>query len=132
MSSAPGQAAETEVIRQKIVVRDLIVPVYIGITESERASAQRLCLNLEVTVRSQEEVPDDIACVLHYGQLVSQLRKICQDTQAKLLERLAEEIATAVFAFPDVCDCRVKIEKIDRYADVAGIGIELERRRRGI
>lgn len=121
----------TSVSSQKIVLRDLMVPVRIGITEAERANPQRLCINMELTVMAQEEAPDEIGSVLHYGQLVSQVRKVCEDTQAKLLERLAEEIAAVAFAFEQVLICRTRVEKVDRYSDVAGIGIELERRRNG-
>jgi dihydroneopterin aldolase len=132
MSRTPIHSGETQLTDQKIVLRDLLVPVHIGITEKERASAQRLCINMELTVRTQEDLPDEIESVLHYGQLVSQVRNTCSETKANLLERLAEEISTVAFTFDQVLICRVRVEKIDRYADIAGIGVELERRRSGI
>jgi dihydroneopterin aldolase len=44
---------------------------------------------------------------------------------------LAEQVAANCFFDERIVSVRVRIEKLDRYADVGGIGIELERRRKG-
>jgi dihydroneopterin aldolase len=48
-----------------------------------------------------------------------------------LLETLAEGVAAACFFDARVTAAKVRIEKLDRYADVSGVGIEIERRRKG-
>ena len=121
--------AETEVTAQRLIVRDLSLSCRIGVTEDERARRQRIRLNLEVEVDPAPPENDRIAEVVHYGHLVNQVRRACLRAEVQLLETLAEEVAAACFFDARVMAARVRIEKLDRYADVGGVGIEIERRR---
>ncbi len=121
--------AETEVTAQRLIVRDLSLSCRIGVTEDERARRQRIRLNLEVEVEPAPPENDRIAEVVHYGHLVNQVRRACLRAEVQLLETLAEEVAAACFFDARVMAARVRIEKLDRYADVSGVGIEIERRR---
>ena len=120
---------ETDVAAQRIIVRDLSLSCRIGVTEDERARRQRIRLNLEIEVAPDPPRDDRIAEVVHYGHLVSRVRRACLTAEAQLLETLAEEVAAACFFDERILATRVRIEKLDRYADVGGVGIEIERRR---
>ncbi len=121
--------AETEITAQRLIVRDLSLSCRIGVTEDERARRQRIRINLEVEVVPAPPESDRIAEVVHYGHLVNQVRRACLRAEVQLLETLAEEVAAACFFDARVTAARVRIEKLDRYADVSGVGIEIERRR---
>jgi 7,8-dihydroneopterin aldolase/epimerase/oxygenase len=129
--AAPGHAAETEVTAQRIIVRDLSLSCRIGVTAEERARRQRIRLNLSLEVVPDPPTEDRIAEVVHYGHLVDRVRRTCLQANVQLLETLAEQVAANCFFDPRIVSVCVRIEKLDRYADVGGIGIELERRRRG-
>ena len=130
--SAPrGRAIETEVTAQRIIVRDLSLSCRIGVTEEERARRQRIRLNLRLAVEPAPPVEDRIAEVVHYGHLVDRVRRTCLRADVQLLETLAEQVIANCFFDDRIVSVRVRIEKLDRYADVGGIGIELERRRSG-
>lgn len=121
--------AETLITAQRILVRDLILPCHIGVSAKERSQLQRLCFNLELELVPKAPHKDQIDETVHYGHLVEKLRKVCDETKVKLIETLAEHIAAACFFDSRVLQTRVRIEKLDRYGDIGGIGIEIERRR---
>ncbi len=119
------------VTAQRILISDLTLPCRIGVTEEERAERQRLRFNLQLEVRPDPPREDKITEVVDYGRLVARIRGVCTEVEVRLLESLSERIAQACFLDPRVIGARVRIEKLDRYPDVDGIGSEFEYRRDG-
>ena len=114
---------------QRIILRDMTLSCAIGITKDERARPQRLRLNLKVGVLPERPSKDKVGEVVHYGHLAQKLRDVCAGTRARLLETLAQELAEACCQDPRVLVVSVRIEKLDRYADMGGIGVEIDYRR---
>ncbi len=127
-SQSDARAAIT-VTAQRILMSDLTLPCRIGVTEEERAERQRLRFNLELEVRPDPPREDKIAEVVDYAQLVARIRGVCAEVEYRLLESLSERVGQACFLDPRVIAARVRIEKLDRYPDVGGIGCEFEYRR---
>jgi dihydroneopterin aldolase len=116
--------------RQTIFVRDLTVTAHLGVSARERASAQRLRINLEAEVRLERPLDDDPKRIVDYRRLVPHIRELIANGTPHLLETLADQIAQATFADDARVEVvRVRIEKLDRYSDAAGIGIEVEHAR---
>jgi len=126
-NSEPGYT----VTAQRILMSDLTLPCRIGVTEEERAERQRLRINLVLEVRPDPPREDKIAEVVHYGHLVARIRDVCATVEVRLLESLSARIAEACFLDERVIGAKVRIEKLDRYPDVGGIGSEFEYRRNG-
>ena len=126
---SPSLESGTEVTVQRIIVRDLSLSCRIGVSDDERARRQRIRLNLQLEVRPEPPREDRIAEVVHYGHVVDRVRRACLRAEVQLLETPAEQVAAACFFDDRIRSVRVRIEKLDRYADVGGIGIEIERRR---
>ena len=124
-----GDRARSEVLSQRILIRDLTLSCSIGVSDEERARRQRLRINIELTVDYPPPTRDNIAEVVDYGKLAKAVRSHCLDTTFRLLETLAEELSDVCFGFAAVSESRVRIEKLDRYADIGGIGVEIARRR---
>ncbi|MEM7169371.1 MAG: dihydroneopterin aldolase [Pseudomonadota bacterium] len=116
-------------VAQRIVVKDHIFFVRIGVTEEERAKLQRLCLNLTIDLAPKPPSRDDIAEVLSYGLVIRLVRQVYRETEFKLLESLLESLAAKCFEFPGVTGTKMRLEKLDRYADTGAVGVEIERRR---
>lgn len=110
---------------QRIVVRDLIVSSKIGVSTEERSRPQRIRLNLEVETEPRVPMADKIVEVVNYGPLVGRVREICAGCTARLLETLAAEVAKTCFLDERVRVVSLRIEKLDRYPDVGGVGIEI-------
>ena len=121
-----GGAGSPAPAAQSIVVRDLTVQSSIGVSADERARPQRIRVMLEIEVEPKAPGEDKIAEVVDYGQLVGKVREVCTSTTARLLETLAGEIARACFFDARVRAVKVRIEKLDRYPDVSGVGVALE------
>ncbi|MFQ6017212.1 MAG: dihydroneopterin aldolase [Kiloniellaceae bacterium] len=128
---APENRPEMALGAQRIRLTDLTLDCRIGVTEEERAKRQRLRINIELEVRPEAPRQDRISEVVDYGPLVEKVRRVCAEAEFRLLESLAGRIAAACLFDPRVTRARVRIEKLDRYPDMRGIGCELEYRRPG-
>ncbi len=122
----PGGFGSPAPAAQSIVLRDLTVQSSIGVSADERARPQRIRVTLEIEVEPRAPGEDKIAEVVNYGQLVGEVREVCTGTTARLLETLAGEIARACFFDARVRAVKVRIEKLDRYPDVSGVGVAVE------
>lgn len=127
--SKAGTASNTKVQVQRMFVRDLTLSCHLGVTERERAKAQRIRVNVELEVMPQRPIDDDEHKIVDYRYVVPAVREIAQEGAPKLLETLADRIAERCFYDPRTRAVRVRIEKLDRYSDAAGVGIEIEHRR---
>lgn len=125
----PDTGPEISVTAQRILMSDLTLPCRIGVTEEERAERQRLRFNLELEIDPNPPREDKITEVVDYGRLVARIRSVSAEVEFRLLESLSEQVARACFFDARVIAARVRIEKLDRYPDVGGIGCEFEYRR---
>jgi dihydroneopterin aldolase len=119
----------TATTQQRILITDLILSCHIGWGDPERGAPQRLRFNVEIEVTPQRPLNEDISRTVDYSGLVKRIRTLCEERPVKLLETLAEDVADLCFDDPRVFSVRVRIEKPDRYAEAAGIGIEILRER---
>jgi dihydroneopterin aldolase len=128
-SGAGAERPETRVTAQRIRLTDITLPLHIGVTEAERADRQRVRIDIVMEVEPAPPVADKITEVVDYGRIVNRIREVCERAQYRLVESLAEELAEACFLDDQVLAVRVGILKLDRYADIGGVGCEIERRR---
>ena len=115
---------------QKVVIRDLTLSCSIGLSEDERARRQRLRFNLELEVQPKLPREDKITEVADYSGLVKRVRAACRESRARLVETLAGAVAEACFVDKRVRAVTLRIEKLDSYADIGGIGVEMLFKRR--
>lgn len=112
---------------RRIFLRDVAVPVQIGIHDFEKQGAQRLLFNVDLFVPLQQTTPqqDSIAEVLDYDFVRAIIHELATRAHINLQETLCDEIAARLLAHPLVVAVRVSTEKPDVYADCAGVGIEV-------
>ena len=115
---------------RRVFVKDLVLDCLIGIHRHERDGAQRVRINLDLEVReSKQPIEDRLSNVLCYEQLVARVRKLAVSGHVNLVETLAERIALLCLEEPEVAAAKVRVEKLDVFADAASVGIEISRRR---
>jgi dihydroneopterin aldolase len=124
--ASSGRTDRPTLAAQSLVLRGLTVQSSIGVSADERARPQRIGVTLEVEVDPRAPARDKIVEVVNYGQMVGRVRDVCTSTSARLLETLAGEIAQACFFDERVRAVKVRIEKLDRYPDVSGVGVAME------
>jgi dihydroneopterin aldolase len=112
----PRKAALPAPIR--CFVRDLVLDALIGVYDHERASPQRIRINLDLEVTGPGVTGED-------G--VAAVRALVGQGHVTLIETLAERIAERCLADTRVLSTRVRVEKLDVFPDAASVGVEIER-----
>lgn len=136
MSEAKEQVVRPSVemrrTTHRLFVRDLELDSHIGVRAHEQGRAQRVRINLELTVRdAADPLADRYKDVVCYDEVVSAVRRLVAAGHVNLVETLAERIAALCLEDPRVEAARVRVEKLDVYPDAQGVGVEIERLRRG-
>jgi dihydroneopterin aldolase len=120
-------AAAAKGIRH-LFVHDLMLACRIGVHAHERATAQRVRLNLDLgVVETGPALSDQLADVVDYEALVERVRSALGERHVNLVETLAEQVADLCLEDPRVRSARVRVEKLDAIAGAAAVGVEIER-----
>lgn len=112
--------------RYRLFLRDMEIVCRIGIHDFERATPQRVRINLSLWV-SRAEDGDRIADVLNYERIRDQIHHLAEQDHINLLETLAERILGFCLSEEQVHGARVTVEKPDIFPEMEGVGIEMER-----
>jgi 7,8-dihydroneopterin aldolase/epimerase/oxygenase len=131
---ARGIGAPDAARRLRLVfVRGLEVEARLGVHPHEKAMPQRVLIGVELAVTDDAapdaEGPDELARVVDYGAVVRAARRAATEGHVRLAETLAERIALAALSDPRVVRARVTVEKPEAFADVASVGVMVERMR---
>jgi dihydroneopterin aldolase len=103
----------------------------VGVYEHERRYEQRIVVSLELEVRDHYDgASDELGGVYDYDHAIGAVRTTVESRHFNLLETLAERIAEAVLAHPDVARVKVRIAKPDVLIACKAVGIEISREQR--
>ena len=96
-----------------IRVIDLEVYARIGVPEAERIEPQRLLISLEMSVDSfaRAAATDDLAGTINYAEVAERVKQVTAKRERKLIETLAEEIATDILKTYPVQKIVLEIKK---------------------
>ena len=128
-------ASSTRALRH-VFLRDMVLSASIGVHPHEHADAQRIRINVDLGVEddgarslSRARVGrDELSRVVDYEKIAATVRAIVAAGHVRLVETLAERIAEACLADRRVHLVRIRVEKLDVFADAAAAGVEIERR----
>lgn len=130
-----------------VFIRDLCLLASIGVHRHEHAAKQRIRINIDLGVEDdgaralsrpavgrqdggrQEGGRDELARVVDYEKLAADTRALVAGGHVRLVETLAERIAEQCLTDPRVHLARIRVEKLDVFADTASVGVEIERQR---
>ncbi len=110
----------------KVCVRDLILPMRIGIWSEEQHIAQRVRFTVELWVSPGGHRPGDLSSVISYDFIIDGIKDIIEEGHVLLTETLAERIAAHCLAHIRAVKVRVVVEKLDRIPG-ASLGCEIVR-----
>jgi 7,8-dihydroneopterin aldolase/epimerase/oxygenase len=111
-----------------VFVRDLTMLALIGIHDAEKIKAQRIVVNIDLSVQEADgPMPDDISHVVSYEIIVKKCEAIVAEGHVNLVETLAEKFAEACLKDKRVVAARVRIEKPDIIPNAKSVGVEIER-----
>ncbi|HBK08887.1 MAG TPA: diguanylate cyclase [Acetobacteraceae bacterium] len=127
--------ANAEAGIRHVFVRDMVLTASIGIYPHEHESRQRVRINIDLGIADETGQagvpvgPDEISRVVDYEKIANRARSIVVTGHTRLVETLAERIAASCLANVRVLSARVRVEKLDIFADAVSAGVEIERRR---
>lgn len=119
-----------------VFLRDMVLQASIGIYPHEHEATQRVRINVNLGVEDDGGRPlsrtaagrDDLTRVVDYEAVANTVRRIVAAGHVRLVETLAERIAEACLTDPRVHLARIRVEKLDVFADTGSVGVEIERR----
>ncbi len=123
----PPAAAAAATVR-RVFVRDLIATARIGVHRREKKAPQRVRINIELLVPEDgRSLNDRLANVVDYEAIVTGVRALTAEGHVNLVETLAERVAALCLRDRRVRTARVRVEKLEVFADAAAVGVEIER-----
>jgi dihydroneopterin aldolase len=124
----PLPQQQTQQSTRRVFVKDLVLAALIGVHRHEKDGRQRVRINLDMEVLENEQpVQDRLADVVCYEDVVTSIRSIVGAGHINLVESLAELIADRCLEDRRVRMVRVRVEKLDVFADASSVGVEIER-----
>jgi 7,8-dihydroneopterin aldolase/epimerase/oxygenase len=126
-AAQPLRIADARNAIRHVFIRDLVLSCRIGVHRHEEVRPQRVRINLDLAVRDDRDLQDDLANVLCYERIAIGVRDLVCRRHIRLLETLAEEIAALCLQDGRVRSVRVRAEKLDIFPDAASVGVEIER-----
>ncbi len=116
--------------KRKILIKDLVLKMLVGIHNFEKKKKQRVRFNLVINI-DQNLIPNDkdLKSIVNYEQVIKTIMKITSRRHYPLLETLAEKIFLKLFENLRIKKILLRIEKLDVIKNTTSVGIELEKTR---
>ncbi len=114
--------------KRKVIIKDLILNISVGIHNFEKKKKQRVKFNIEI-LTNPYVLPNnkDLNSIINYEEIVSKIQKITYSRHHELLEDLAENIFNMIFKNKLVKKINLKIEKLDILKKTKSVGIEVSK-----
>jgi dihydroneopterin aldolase len=95
-----------------IKIEQLEVLAHIGVPDDERASAQKLTVNLALfPVRSLDDLNDEIGRAVNYAAVCDEVNKFVEQRRDKLIETLAHALASHLLEAFEIRRITVELRK---------------------
>lgn len=125
---SPLRIADAKSAIRHVFVRDLLLDAHIGVHRHEEDKAQPIRVNIDLTVsEAAAAIGDRLENVVDYEHVINGVRAIVAEGHVRLVETLAERVASFALVDPRVRAVRVRIEKLEIVKDAASVGVEIER-----
>eukprot|EP01037_Dinobryon_pediforme_P011863 gene11863-11952_t len=107
----------------KIILRDFVIQMMIGIYEHEYIKPQRVRFTIDVDISRIDHVPEDIRDVFSYDYVTEGIERIAAEGHVLFVEQMAERVASYVLRHNRAQRIRVMVEKLDIRPGSVGIEI---------
>ena len=115
---------------RKVIIKNYIINIFIGLHDFEKKKKQRIRFNLEV-ISDENIKPNSInlKSIVNYEDIINKITYITNKKHFELLEDLAEEIFDIIFNYKIVKKIKIKIEKLDIIRNTESVGVEIIKKR---
>ena len=108
---------------KKIIIRDLILLISVGIHQFEKLKKQKVKFNIEIT--TDPNLKPDIKTIINYESVINDIKRLTKKTHFELLESLSESIFDEIFKNKKIKKIKLKIEKLGIIKETTSVGIEV-------
>ena len=114
--------------KRKVIIKELILNILVGIHNFEKKKRQRVKFNIEI-LTDPYVTPNnkDLNSILNYEEVVIKIEKLTDSTHHELLEDLAESIFNIFFKNKLVKKISLKLEKLDILKKTKSVGIAVSK-----
>jgi 7,8-dihydroneopterin aldolase/epimerase/oxygenase len=114
--------------KRKIIIKNLVLNIFIGIHNFEKKKKQRVRFNIEVVTNPNIKPNNkDLTTILNYEDLINKIKLLVKKQHHELIEDLAENIFEIIFQNRLVKKINIKIEKLDIIKNSESVGIEFSK-----
>ena len=114
--------------KRKVIIKNLILDIFIGIHNFEKKKKQRVRFNIEVITNPNiKPNNNDLTTILNYEDLINKIKLLVKKQHHELIEDLAENIFEIIFQNRLVKKTNIKIEKLDIIKNSESVGIEFSK-----
>ena len=114
--------------KRKVIIKNLVLNIFIGIHNFEKKKKQRVRFNIEVVTNPNIRPNNkDLTTILNYEDLINKIKLLVKKQHHELIEDLAENIFKIIFQNKLVKKTSIKIEKLDIIKNSESVGIEFSK-----
>jgi dihydroneopterin aldolase len=114
--------------KRKVIIKNLILNMFIGIHNFEKKKKQRVRFNIEVVTNPYIKPNNkDLSTILNYEDLINKIKLLVKKQHHDLIEDLAENIFKIIFQNKLVKKTNIKIEKLDIIKNSESVGVEFSK-----
>ena len=116
--------------KRKVIVKNLILNIFIGIHDFEKKKKQKVRFNIDVETNSNIKPSNkDFSTIINYETLVDKIKTLVKKQHHELLEELAENIFKIIFQSKLVKKVNVKLEKLQIIKETESVGVDVTKNR---
>ena len=116
--------------KRKVVIKNLILNIFIGIHDFEKKKKQRVRFNIEVETNPNTKPSNkDFSTIVDYETLVNKIKELVKKQHHELLEELAENIFKIIFQNKLVKKANIKLEKLHIMRESESVGVDITKNR---
>ena len=108
---------------KKIIIKDLVLLISVGIHQFEKLKKQKVKFNIEIT--SDPNLKPDIKTIINYENVINDIKRLTKKTHFELLESLSDSIFDEIFKNRKIKKIKLKIEKMEIIKETTSVGIEV-------
>ncbi len=112
-------------VARTVVVRNLSIPISIGVHEHEKKAPQRLLVSVEAQLAPSSNGSDRLESTLDYDLICDFIRSLARRPHIDLQETVARLVLEFTLRLPDVQHVLVETRKPDVFADCDYVGVRL-------
>ena len=116
--------------KRKVIIKNLVLNIFIGIHKFEKKKKQKVRFNIEVITNPFVKPNNkDLKTILNYEEIINKIKDLVRKEHHELLEDLAENIFTIIFQNRLAQKVKIKIEKLEIIKNSESVGVEFSKSR---